>query len=154
MSNIKKMLTGMVIVSSVMSNAMSVKERARMFESPQSADQREMKQVGKLQNELGYVSKAGPVYSDFARQRALNRIRPVVESIESREGIDTAQDIVNFVARNKQRNERGESELRPMAAHRPHVVVLENQLAGLSLEEQIEVLGIVQNELAMGLGSN
>lgn len=149
MSNrIKKMGIGALFLSSIMSNAMSVKERARMFEQ-QQADQREMQQVGRLEKKLGYVSNSGAVTADFARQRALNQLRPAIDDIQDREGSDTVRDIVGFLARNKQRVQRGESELTPLAAHRPHVMFLLSRLEGLSLEEQIEILNILQNELAL-----
>lgn len=149
MSNrMKKMAVGALLVSSMMSNAMSVKERARMFEQ-QQADQREMQQVGRLEKKLGYVSNSGAVTADFARQRVLNQLRPAINDIEVREGGDTARDVVGFVARNKQRAQRGESQLNPLAAHKPHVIYLLNTLEGLPLDEQVEILNILQTELAL-----
>ena len=148
-NRIKKMAISAVLASSVLNNAMSVKERARMFEQQQAADRGEMRQVGKLQKDLGYVSKGGAVTVDFARQRALNQLRPVVDNIEMRDGRDTARDVVSFMARNKQRALRGEAEFSPIAAHRPHVMVIMSKLEGLPLEEQAEILNILQTELAL-----
>lgn len=147
-NRVKKMIAGAFLVSSIMSNTMSVKERARMFEQ-QQADQREMRQVGKLEKKLGYVSNSGAVRADFARQRTLDQVRPVVNDIETREGLGKARDIVGFVAQNKRRAQRGDLQFDPSAENRPHVMFLVKSLEGLPVEEQIEVLNIIQNDLAL-----
>lgn len=153
MSNkVNKAIVAFSLVSSIISNAMSVKDRARAIEQ-QQADKREIRKVGALEKQFGYVSNHGAVTADFARQRALNQIRPAVNDIEMREGLDTARDVLGFVARNKQRAQRGDLELSPAAAHRPHVMYLASRLEGLSIEEQIEILNILQNEFALKAAS-
>lgn len=155
-NSIKKMAVGVFLMSSVISSAMSVKERARMFEQAaqqeaQRADQREIKKVGKLAKDLGYVSKEGAaVTADFARKRSLDRARRAVDNIAARlNNVQEAQDILYLVARNKQRIQRGERELDPMASQKPHVIFLTSTLEGLSLDEQIELLKTLQNEFAL-----
>ena len=151
---VKKMIASAFLMSSVVNNTMSVKERARMFEQQaaqeaQMADQREMQRVGKLENKYGYTGRGGAVTADFARDRGLSQVRSVAEDIERRSDLNTARDIVGLVARNKQRAQRGERELEPMAAHRPHVLFLVSKLEGLPEAEQIEILNIIQSELAI-----
>ena len=151
--NMKKMVAGMFLVSSIINNSMSVRERARMLnekalQEQQLADQRQIKKAGKLEKELGYVSKGGAITVDFARKQALNQIRDAVADIEKRENLNTARDVVSLIVRNKEKGLRGERELEPMAATRPHVVYLLEKLQGLPEDEQIEILNILQNELA------
>ncbi len=148
-NRIKSMIAGVVLVSSIITNTsedrpLTIRERARMFEQQQNQPSNQQR-VGRLQKDIGYVSKGGAETVDFARNRSLQSVRAAVDKIINDTDINAARDVVGHV-RSKV---RGMNVSEPEAAKRPSVRYLLNSLMGIPVDEQVEILNILQSELAM-----
>lgn len=149
--NMVVMLVAMIplVIKSSDERPLSVKERIALLKAAAEQDaamKGSSRGAGKLQNPVGYVSKGGAVEVDFARRRALERLQKAADDIQRRADLNTARDVVGHVQRRRDQE--------PMAGLKPHVAYLMQALADLDTDEQIELLNILQTELALKAAHN